>query len=88
MCYSHRVFKKHDCDHIGNDNMKSQYYSQNPNLVKGIVRVNLFAKFSILFRYLCSTRLRQNLSTSDLSFCQVTEVEKRELKESFLKLRP
>ena len=27
--------------------------------------------------------LRQNLSTSDLSFCQVTSVEKRELQEHF-----
>ena len=44
--------------------------------------------YSILFRYLCLPRLRQNLSTSDLSFAEVTEVEKRELKENFLKLRP
>ena len=34
------------------------------------------------------TRLRKNLSSSDLSFSKVTEVEEREPRKSFLKPRP
>ena len=34
------------------------------------------------------TRLRKNLSSSDLSFSKVTEVEKREPRKSFSKPRP
>ena len=61
-----------------------------------IVRGQIFPQSSttnyrnkiLLFRYLFLTRLRQNLSTSDLTFSQVTEVEKREPRKSFLKPRP
>ena len=44
-------------------------------------------KHSVLIIFPCHS-LNQNSSTSDLSFSQVTEVEKRKLRKSFLRPRP
>ena len=45
-------------------------------------------KKAFCFNFCACHVLRTNLSTSDLRFVQVTEVEKREPRESFLKPRP